>query len=83
MMSVRSRKTRDRNSRIILEGRRLITDAIEAGAIPEIVLFSRVGDALKLPLPKEGVKLYKTPYRAIQTWTSVTTAPGLMGKIIQ
>ncbi|XP_011303325.1 rRNA methyltransferase 3, mitochondrial [Fopius arisanus] len=78
MMSVRSRKTRDRNSRIILEGHRLITDALHAGSIPEVVVFSRVADALKLPLPDVGIKLYKTPYRAIQTWTTLTTSPGLM-----
>ncbi|XP_063974751.1 rRNA methyltransferase 3, mitochondrial [Diachasmimorpha longicaudata] len=79
MMSVRSKKTRDRNSRIILEGHRLISDALDAGSVPEIIIFSRVPDALKIPLPDVGVKLYKTPYRAIQTWSTLTTAPGVMG----
>ncbi|KAF7994586.1 hypothetical protein HCN44_004058 [Aphidius gifuensis] len=73
MMQVRSRKTRDRNSRIILEGQRLITDAIEAGAVPEIVIFSRISDVLKLKLPESGVKLYRVPYRAIQTWKTENT----------
>ncbi|XP_015121478.1 rRNA methyltransferase 3, mitochondrial [Diachasma alloeum] len=79
MMSVRSRKTRDKNSRVILEGHRLITDALDAGSVPEIIIFSRIADALKLPLPDVGVKLYKTPYRAIQTWSTLTTSPGVMG----
>lgn len=79
MMQVRSRKSRDRNSRIILEGHRLITDAVESGAIPEIIVFSRVSDALKLPLPESGIKFYKAPYRAIQTWSTLTTTPGVMG----
>ncbi|KAH0552253.1 rRNA methyltransferase 3, mitochondrial [Cotesia glomerata] len=79
MMSVRSRKTRDRNSKIILEGARMINDAIDAGLTPEIILFSRNPDVEKLSLPQSGVKLFKAPYRAIQTWSTLVTSPGLMG----
>lgn len=80
MMSVRSRKTRDRNSKIILEGARMINDAIDAGLTPEIILFSRNPDIEKLSLPESGVKLFKAPYRAIQTWSTLVTSPGLMGE---
>lgn len=79
MMSVRSKKTRDKNSRIILEGHRLIVDAIESGALPEIIVFSRTQDVINLPIPEKGCKLFKVPYRAIQTWSTLTTPPGLMG----
>ncbi|XP_034952081.1 rRNA methyltransferase 3, mitochondrial [Chelonus insularis] len=79
MLSVRSKKTRDKNSRIILEGFRLIADAIDAGLQPEIIVFSRIEDAMSLPLPERGIKFFKTPYRVIQTWSTLTTSPGLMG----
>ncbi|KAK0175251.1 hypothetical protein PV327_009015 [Microctonus hyperodae] len=79
MMSVRSRKQRDKNSRIILEGHRLITDAIESGAIPEIIVFSRKPDLERLILPEKGVKLFKVPYQTIRIWSTLVTPPGLMG----
>lgn len=82
-MTVRSRKTRERNSRIILEGVRLINDAIDAGLKPEIILFSRNADVMKLPLPDTGIKLFKVPYRVIQTWSTLVTPPGLMGNLIK
>ncbi|KAK0093270.1 hypothetical protein PV326_013916 [Microctonus aethiopoides] len=79
MMSVRSRKQRDKNSRIILEGHRLITDAINSGAIPEIIVFSRKLDLERLILPEKGIKLFKVPYQTIRIWSTLVTPPGLMG----
>lgn len=82
MMSVRSRKQRDKNSRIILEGHRLITDAINSGAIPEIIVFSRKPDLERLILPEKGIKLFKVPYQTIRIWSTLVTPPGLMGRIL-
>ncbi|XP_046740898.1 rRNA methyltransferase 3A, mitochondrial [Diprion similis] len=79
MQIIRSRKKEKADKRILLEGFRLIEDAIKAGCMPEIIIFSRTADIAKIPLPKDGVKLYKLPYRTIQLWSDLTTSPGIMG----
>ncbi|XP_050308359.1 rRNA methyltransferase 3A, mitochondrial [Anthonomus grandis grandis] len=65
---------------VLLEGKRLIKEALEANCKFECILFSRVKDieCLKPYLPKKG-KLYKMPYREIQMWSDLTTNPGIMG----
>lgn len=79
MLTVKSRKKQKQDNRILLEGYRLIEDAMKAGLVPEIVIFSRKPDLQRLPLPKTGVKLYKIPYQTIQLWSDLTTSPGVMG----
>lgn len=79
IMELRSKKKREKNKQILLEGYRLIQDAIKAGLVPEIILFSRMSDVAKLELPKKGVKVYKVPYTSLQMWSSLTTSPGLFG----
>lgn len=79
MLSIKTKKNRKNNSQILLEGFRLIQDAIEGGAIPKVIFFSRLPDVLQLSLPKD-VQLYKIPYRTIQLWSALTTSPGLLGK---
>ncbi|XP_014608262.1 PREDICTED: rRNA methyltransferase 3, mitochondrial [Polistes canadensis] len=78
MMNVKSRKMREKNNQICMEGYRLIKDGIEAGVKPEIIFFSRLSDIEDLPLHEE-VKLYKVPYRTIQLWSNLTTSPGIIG----
>ncbi|XP_033220712.1 rRNA methyltransferase 3, mitochondrial isoform X2 [Belonocnema kinseyi] len=79
MLEIKSRRKRKSYDRVLLEGTRLITDAIQAGEIPEIIIFSNADEMKKLPLPEKDVKLYKVPYRTIQLWSSLTTTPGIMG----
>ncbi|XP_046476325.1 rRNA methyltransferase 3, mitochondrial [Neodiprion pinetum] len=79
MQVVRSRKKDKDDNRILLEGFRLIEDAIKAGCMPEIIIFSRKSDIAKISLPKDGVKLYKLPYQTIQLWSDLTVSPGIMG----
>lgn len=81
MINIRTKKNRRKNGQILLEGFRLIQDAIEAGAVPKIIFFSRLADVLQLTLP-EGVQLYKIPYRTIQLWSTLMTSPGILGKLI-
>lgn len=83
MIQIRSKKQRKKLNKILLEGTRLITDALEAGMIPESIIYSRVLDLKKLPIPKENtIAKYKVPYRTIQLWSTLTTPSGLMGKLI-
>lgn len=78
MTNLKSRKKREKDGEIILEGHRLIKDAMKVGLIPKIVLFNDANDLKELHLPDE-VTLYKVPYKTIQLWSSLTTAPGLLG----
>lgn len=78
MIAVKSRKRREKNNTILLEGLRLIQDALQAGAIPKAIFFSRLSDVLPLSIFKDA-KLYKVPYRTIQLWSNLTTSPGLLG----
>ncbi|KYQ56697.1 RNA methyltransferase-like protein 1 [Trachymyrmex zeteki] len=78
MIDIKTKKKREKNRQMLLEGLRLIEDAIQAGIVPKVIFFSRLSDILPLSLPKE-VKLYKIPYRTIQLWSNLTTSPGIIG----
>lgn len=79
MIDIKTRKKRAKNGQMLLEGFRLIEDAIRAGIVPKVIFFSRLSDILPLSFPKE-VQLYKIPYRTIQLWSNLTTSPGIIGK---
>lgn len=79
MIDVKAKKRREKNRQMLLEGSRLIEDAIRAGLVPKVIFFNRLSDILPLSLPTE-VKLYKIPYRTIQLWSNLTTSPGIIGK---
>lgn len=78
MVKVKSRKRREKNDEIILEGHRQIKEGLDAGAILETMLFNNPADIDALDIPSEA-KLYKVPYRTIQLWSSLTNSPGLIG----
>ncbi|XP_043468955.1 rRNA methyltransferase 3, mitochondrial [Leptopilina heterotoma] len=79
MMQIKSKKQRKKLNKILLEGKRLITDALQAGLVPEKIIFSRNPDLEKLPLNRSQTEIYKVPYRTIQLWSSLSTPSGLMG----
>lgn len=81
MINVKTRNKREKNNSMLLEGFRLIKDAIQAGTKPEAIFFNRLSDILPLSLSKQ-VKLYKIPYRTIQLWSNLTTSPGIFGKYL-
>ena len=78
MIQVKTRNKREKNQQMLLEGSRLLEDALQAGVKPKVIIFSRLSDVLKLSLPQE-VELYKIPYRMIQLWSNLTTSPGILG----
>lgn len=65
---------------MLLEGLRLIQEALEARCHMEYLLFSRLKEVsgLRPFLPSKG-RLYKMPYREMQVWSDLTTTPGIMG----
>ncbi|NXS31392.1 MRM3 methyltransferase, partial [Pomatostomus ruficeps] len=76
----KSKKFRDNHGKVLLEGHRLIKDALEAGAVPQTLFFSTVGH-LKL-LPEAEIKrasLVKVKFEDIKTWSDLMTPQGLLG----
>ncbi|XP_066260080.1 rRNA methyltransferase 3, mitochondrial [Euwallacea similis] len=74
-------KTNQKKSGLmLLEGKRLIREALLTGCELEYLLFSRIDevDYLKPYFPKFG-RLYKMPYKEMQVWSKLTTSPGIVG----
>lgn len=90
MISIKNKKKRQQNNGILLEGKRLIQDALNAGVKPKQIFFSqkRVLENLSLPeelqnLPVESTIFYKTPYKMIQLFSETETSQGIMGTTIE
>lgn len=65
---------------VVLEGKRMIVDAIRAGFYPDIFVFSRLNLLADIPFDKcQELALYQIPYRNISLWSELKTPPGLMG----
>ncbi|NXO27090.1 MRM3 methyltransferase, partial [Cisticola juncidis] len=76
----KSKKFRDNHGKVLLEGHRLIKDALEAGAVPQTLFFSTVGH-LKL-LPEAEIKrasLVKVKFEDIKIWSDLVAPQGLLG----
>ncbi|CAH0558144.1 unnamed protein product [Brassicogethes aeneus] len=81
LTKLKSKKEKMNPEKILLEGKRIIKDALLGGCKLEYILFSRMSDVeyLKPYIPKLGSKLYKMPYKEMQLWSELTTNPGIMG----
>uniref|UniRef100_A0A8C6THN5 Mitochondrial rRNA methyltransferase 3a n=1 Tax=Neogobius melanostomus TaxID=47308 RepID=A0A8C6THN5_9GOBI len=68
----RSRKFREQQGKILLEGRRLISDALNAGANPQMVFFSTMERLLELPVDKlKRATLVKVKFEDIKIWSDL------------
>ncbi|KAM4627377.1 rRNA methyltransferase 3A, mitochondrial [Polymixia lowei] len=75
----RSRTFREHQSKILLEGRRLICDALEAGANPQMVFFSTVDRLCELPLDKlKRATLIKVKFEDIKIWSDLVAPQGVI-----
>ena len=72
----------DEEEFVILEGKRLISEAIHLGINPLVVATSRISLLQGLPLEKvtnkEKIKMFLVPYNTLSTWSDLTTSPGFM-----
>ncbi|XP_069082474.1 rRNA methyltransferase 3, mitochondrial [Pleurodeles waltl] len=76
----KSKKFRDKHGKILLEGRRLITDALEAGAELQTLFFSTLDHLKELPLPHlKHVQLIKVRFEEIKMWSDLVTPQGVIG----
>ncbi|XP_034105677.1 rRNA methyltransferase 3, mitochondrial [Drosophila albomicans] len=84
LTEVRSRKRRDKNNQIIIEGRRLIAEALQSGLRMKSLFFSQKDQLALLREPvaqaqeEHKTKIYKVPQHDLKTWSSLVTPPGLM-----
>lgn len=77
----RSRTFREHQGKILLEGRRLICDALDAGANPQVVFFSTVDRLRELPLDKlRRATLVKVKFEEIKIWSDLVAPQGVIGK---
>lgn len=79
MLLVKSKKHRNVKHQLLLEGRRLILDAIECGLPLKYLIFSDI-EQLKLVskyAPKD-VTCYKVSQGDLSFWSTLTTCPGLL-----
>ncbi|XP_051891505.1 rRNA methyltransferase 3A, mitochondrial isoform X1 [Pristis pectinata] len=80
MTIAKSKKFRDQHGKILLEGRRLITDALGAGARLETLFFSNMDSLKELPLEKlKDVKFIKVKFDEIKMWSDLVTPQGALG----
>lgn len=81
MTVVKSRTFREKQGKILLEGRRLIADALRAGAVPKMFFFSRLDYLKELPADKlQGARLLKVKFEDIKEWSDLVTPQGIMGQ---
>lgn len=76
---VKSSKARKASGKILLEGERLIRDAVEAGAEAEMIFFSNTDLLKSIPMTSKQPELYQVNHNAIQLWSEMTTSPGIIG----
>ncbi|KAJ0063759.1 hypothetical protein NL108_006704, partial [Boleophthalmus pectinirostris] len=75
----RSRTFREHQGKILLEGRRLISDALNAGAIPQMVFFSSMDRLLELPVVKlKRATLVKVKFEDIKIWSDLVAPQGVI-----
>ncbi|KAF1517325.1 rRNA methyltransferase 3, mitochondrial, partial [Eudyptes sclateri] len=76
----KSKKFRDHHGKVVLEGHRLIKDALEAGAVLQSLFFSTVGHLKELPEAKlKRANLIKVKFEDIKSWSDLVTPQGLIG----
>ncbi|XP_045475340.1 rRNA methyltransferase 3, mitochondrial [Harmonia axyridis] len=81
LSNLKSPKSLKKKESFLIEGKRLINEALKSGCKLEYILFSRKNELeeIKTDLPKLGAKIYKMPYREMELWSDLTTNPGIMG----
>ncbi|XP_057694644.1 rRNA methyltransferase 3A, mitochondrial [Corythoichthys intestinalis] len=76
----RSRTFREQQGKVLLEGRRLICDALNAGAVPRTVFFSTLERLQELPLEKlKRATLVKVKFEDIKLWSDLVAPQGVIG----
>lgn len=92
--NMKSQKYRSQHQLFVAEGHRIIREALEHGVTPAALYFTRLKLVAALKAAPSKLKLedvhalsdlplFKTPYKTLQTWSSVTTSPGIVGEYLR
>jgi len=81
LKNTKSKKHRDLHCQILLEGRRLIEDALMAGGNMLALFFTKDDALLELTYREFNAPIYKVYQRHMNNWTDTVTSPGLLGKL--
>lgn len=80
MMLLKVKRKRDKLNKVLLEGRRLIGDALKAGVECESIYFTLPENLEGLPLETlREDQIKKVFYKKMKIWSDLTTSPGIMG----
>jgi 16S rRNA (guanosine(1370)-2'-O)-methyltransferase len=86
MSMIRNKSTLERDNKILLEGARLIDDALETGLKLRTLLFSRFEQVHRIrnrlvmnEKAKSTHELIKIEHSDMKIWSSLTTSPGMIG----
>ncbi|XP_062553881.1 rRNA methyltransferase 3, mitochondrial [Armigeres subalbatus] len=74
-----SRKQRELKNKLVVEGKRLINDAIDAGLLLETVIFSEMDHLSSLRAKLKSLKLIQLRNYVLQEWSDLVTSPGVIG----
>uniref|UniRef100_A0A336MSE0 CSON005200 protein n=1 Tax=Culicoides sonorensis TaxID=179676 RepID=A0A336MSE0_CULSO len=79
LLKIQSKKEQER--RLVLEGRRLIQEGLEAGLKLHTLIFSKIEQvkAIKDEILQSKAKLYKVANHNLKLWSQLTTTPGILG----
>lgn len=79
-MAAKSRKEREKSGIILMEGRRLIVDSLNAGVQLKYLYFSDTSLVSGIPASLlVDATLYKVQYRHLKMWADTHTPAGLLG----
>uniref|UniRef100_A0A1B0C0A9 RNA 2-O ribose methyltransferase substrate binding domain-containing protein n=1 Tax=Glossina palpalis gambiensis TaxID=67801 RepID=A0A1B0C0A9_9MUSC len=84
MTTVRSKRRRDKNRLIVIEGRRLILDALECGLHLKTVIFSQreqlaaIKEKIAVLQKVKQTEIYKVPHHDLKLWSTLNTPPGVL-----
>ncbi|XP_033126691.1 rRNA methyltransferase 3, mitochondrial-like [Anneissia japonica] len=78
MTLVKSKQQRDKKGKVLLEGKRLITDAILAGAVIETIYFCRHEALEDVPVDSLDAKFVKVPQKDVSMWSDVASPQGIL-----
>ncbi|XP_071181414.1 rRNA methyltransferase 3, mitochondrial-like [Mytilus edulis] len=79
VMNANSKKQKGRRSEVLLEGRRLIIDALKAKATMKALYFSKLDVLDKFPAEMIDCPVYKVPHKNLKIWCETDTPQGILG----
>ena len=78
-MATKSRRMREKEQVILLEGKRLISDAINSGVTIKSIYFDKLEGLEGIDIKAACAPLYKMRSSHLKIWSDVVVSQGVMG----